>query len=140
MALIRWNPFHEMEAFSRRFNELFAMPAESTLGWKPTVDIHETPEHFEVHAELPGVKKEDVHLTIEGGVLMLTGERKTETETNEAKVHRVERSYGRFERSFALPDNVDPERVVAEFKDGVLTMKLAKRVVEQPKAKSITIA
>lgn len=140
MSLIQWNPFREMEAFTKRFNELFAMPMGTTFEWKPTVDIHETPEHYMVNAELPGVRKEDVNLSLEGGVLTLTGERKSETETKDLKAHRIERSYGRFERSFALPETVDPDRVLADFKDGVLAIKLAKRPMPPSKTKRIAIA
>ncbi len=139
MSLIQWNPFREMEAFARRFNELFTVPMLGTFDWKPTVDIHETPENFLVTAELPGMKREDVNVSLEGGVLTLTGERKSETETKEQKAHRIERSYGRFERSFALPETVDPDKVLAEFRDGLLNVKLAKRPMPQSRAKRIAI-
>lgn len=143
MSLIHWNPFREMELFNRRFNELFSSPIISMgkgFEWKPSVDIHETPEHFAITAELPGVAKEDVKITVESGILTIMGERKSESETKDKKAHRIERSYGRFERSFALPENVDADNVVAEFKDGVLTMKLMKKAVEPSKIKSIPVA
>ncbi|MFO0744527.1 MAG: Hsp20/alpha crystallin family protein [Myxococcota bacterium] len=141
-SLTRWNPLHEMETFARRFSDLFGRTAFEGVAfdWKPSVDIHETPEHFELRAELPGVKKEDVKLTLENGLLTLTGERKSEQETKETKAHRIERTFGRFERSFALPDTVDPEKILAEYKDGILLVKLAKRPAppeKQPKSIAI---
>lgn len=137
MSLIRWNPFHEMDTFARRFNELFGMSKADE--WKPTVDIHETPEHFEIKAELPGVKKEDVALTLEAGVLTITGERKSEMENKEAKAHRIERFFGKFERVFTLPDTIDPDKIDAVFMDGVLTVKIAKRPGEPSKKRSVPI-
>lgn len=96
--------------------------------WAPAVDVSEDDKGYHVHADLPKVAKEDVHVTVENGVLTLTGERRFEqTEKDEAKkYHRVERSYGRFQRSFQVPDDVDTAQVSAVFKDGVLEVTLPK--------------
>jgi HSP20 family protein len=92
--------------------------------WAPSVDITEDEKEFLVKADLPEVRKEDVKVTVENGVLMITGERKFEKEEKGRKYHRVERSYGNFLRSFTLPDTVDGAKVAAEFKDGVLKVHL----------------
>lgn len=141
-ALTRFQPFRDLEAFARRFEDLFHWPSDTSTftGWKPTVDIRELPEQFEVIAELPGLKKEDIEITLENGILTLSGERKSETEKKDAKVHRIERSYGRFERIFTLPETADDKQVAASFKDGVLTLKIGKRPVPEKKSTRIEIA
>jgi HSP20 family protein len=140
MSLIRWSPFNEMNLFARRFDELFNKSPESTgFNWTPTVDIHETPEHFEVTAEIPGVRKEDMKVSLEEGMLLLSGERQNVNEKRDARMHRVERSYGHFERSFSLPESVDPDRIDASYADGVLTLKLAKRPAAKKAIKQIAV-
>ena len=105
-------------------------PVEETLPlltWNPPCDIYETEKNIVFKTELPGFKKTDVHVTIENNVLTLRGERKFEEETNRENYHRIERHYGEFLRSFTLPTYVEPNKVHAEFKDGVLSMTLPKR-------------
>lgn len=139
-SLTRFNPFRDLEAFSKRVEDFFNMrDLTAFAGWKPSVDIKELPEHFEVVAELPGVKKEDVELTLENGVLSLSGERRTEAKDEHAKAHRIERSFGRFERVFTLPETADPTRVDASFADGMLHVKIAKRPVPDKKSTRIPI-
>jgi HSP20 family protein len=130
-----------LEAFARRFEDLFhwSGDASSFTGWKPTVDIHELPEQFEVVAELPGMKKEDIEVSLDNGILEIAGERKAETERKEAKVYRVERRYGRFERIFTLPETADDKHVVASFADGVLKLKIGERALPESKATHIEI-
>src|SRR6185295_19078923 len=98
----------------------------------PIVDITEDEKAYLIKAELPEVKKEDVKVTVENGVLSVTGERKFEKEEKNRKYHRVERSYGSFTRHFAVPDDADDSQVSAEFKDGVLTIRLAKNEKARP--------
>jgi HSP20 family protein len=137
---------------SARLNRIFSQPALSrTTGeagkdamtafdWAPSVDIAETPEEFLIKAELPEVKKEDVKVSVENGVLRLAGERKQEKEEKGRKYHRVERSYGSFLRTFTLPDNVDDTKVHAEFKDGVLNVRLPKTEKAKPKAIEVKVS
>jgi len=100
--------------------------------WVPTADITEDDKEYLIKAELPDLKKEDVKVTVENGVLTISGERKFEKEQKEKKYHRIERAYGRFVRSFALPDDADPGGVKADFKDGVLTVHLPKSERARP--------
>ena len=94
--------------------------------WTPAVDIHETDDGFVIKAELPGVSKDDVSIDVHQNTLTLRGQRKHEAEVKEDQYHRVERSYGSFQRSFVLPTMVDQEKVQATFKDGVLELHLPK--------------
>lgn len=135
MAITRWDPFRELEDMSGRLNRLFGrselsrFPSTELLAnsdWSPAVDIAETPEDYLIKAELPDVKKEEVKVTMEEGVLRISGERKHEKEEKGKKYHRVERSYGSFMRSFQMPNAVDAAKVTAEFKDGVLNVRLPK--------------
>jgi len=146
-ALMRWDPFRELEEMSDRLNRMFARPAARTNGketmivadWVPTVDISETDGEYEIKAEIPDVKKEDVKVTLEDGVLTIQGERKREKEEKGKKYHRVERSYGSFVRSFGLPDLIDEEKVKAEFKDGILNLHLPKSEKAKPKAMEVKV-
>ena len=142
-----WNPFQELKEFENRLAGFFGrapMRAEgdkqeaiSIAGWAPLVDISEDSKEYLVKAELPEVKKDDVLVTVENGVLAICGERRAEKEEKDKKYHRVERAYGRFERSFTLPDGADANRITAEFKDGLLKVHLPK--TESAKSKSVTV-
>jgi HSP20 family protein len=144
---MRWDPFRELEEMSDRLNRMFARPATRTNGketmivadWTPTVDISETEAEYQIKAEIPDVKKEDVKVTLEDGVLTIQGERKQEKEEKGKKYHRIERSYGSFVRSFSLPDVIDEERVKADFKDGVLNLHLPKSEKAKPKAIEVKV-
>lgn len=146
-ALMRWDPFRELEEMSDRLNRMFARPATRTNGketmtvadWTPTVDISETDGEYQIKAEIPDVKKEDVKVTVEDGVLTIQGERKQEKEEKGKRYHRIERSYGSFVRSFSLPDVIDEEKVKAEFKDGVLSLHLPKSEKAKPKAIEVKV-
>jgi len=148
MTLVRWDPFRELESMSDRLNRVFTRPSLSTGGrealtvadWMPTVDISETDGEYLIKAELPEVKKEDVKVTVEGGVLTLQGERRQEKEEKGKKYHRVERSYGSFARSFTLPETVDEGAVKAEYKDGVLHLHLPKTEKVKPKTIDVKVA
>jgi HSP20 family protein len=105
--------------------------------WVPTADITEDDKEYLIRAELPDLRKEDVKVTVENGVLTISGERKFEKEEKQKKYHRVERAYGRFVRGFTLPDDADADGVKADFKDGMLTVHLPKN--EQAKPKQIEV-
>jgi HSP20 family protein len=126
------------------FGEFFGRTPSSMAAteamWSPLVDIHETKDSFLLMAELPGVKQEDVEVSVEGDTLTLKGERKREAEVKEDQYHRIERSYGRFERSILLPSVVDPNRVKATYRDGVLEVQLPKKEEAKPKAVKIEAA
>ena len=151
MAITRWDPFRELEEMNERLNRVFrgsslARGQEGThkdqlvgFDWAPSVDISETAEEFQIKAELPEVKKEDVKVNIDNGVLRISGERKQETEQQGKKWHRVERTYGSFMRSFTLPTNVDDGKVQADYKDGVLTLRLPKSAAAKPKSVEVKI-
>lgn len=145
MALMKWDAWREMEDMFDRYMKSFGALRQGTHepiasgDWLPRVDIAETEGEFVVKAEIPEVKKEDVHVTVENGVITLKGERKQEKEEKGKKFHRVERYYGSFCRSFSLPENVDESRVKAEFKDGVLTVQLPKSAEAKPKALEVKI-
>lgn len=147
-TVMRWDPFRELEEMSSRLNRVFSRPAArsaegkeniTVADWIPTVDISETDAEYQIKAELPEVKKEDVKVTVEDGVLTIQGERRHETEEKGRKYHRVERSYGSFVRSFTLPDHVDDTKVKAEYKDGVLNLHLPKSEKAKPKAIDVKI-
>jgi HSP20 family protein len=147
MTLVRWDPFRELEEVSERLNRVFTRPAMRTNGkeqltvadWMPTVDISETDGEYLIKAELPEVKKEDVKVTVENGVLTIQGERLQEKEESGKKFHRVERSYGSFVRSFTLPESVDEGAVKADYKDGVLNLHLPKSEKVKPKAIEVKV-
>ena len=148
MNLVRWNPMNEMASFRNRFDRLFDeffVPArrgdrseEMTLSaWNPAADIYETDDAYVVNAEIPGVEKKDIAVDVKGRVLTLSGERSYDNEVKEEAVYRRERAYGKFQRSFTLPEAVDPEKIAAEFKDGVLKITIPKS--EERKPRQITV-
>lgn len=148
-ALTRWDPFKEMEDVQGRLAKFFGWPARAANGgkelmtvaeWAPSVDIVEDEKEWLVKTDLPDVKKEDVKVTVEDGVLAITGERKFEKEEKGKKYHRIENSYGNFFRSFTLPDGADGSKVTAEFKDGVLKVRLPKSEKAKPKAVEVKVA
>jgi HSP20 family protein len=107
--------------------------------WSPQVDITEDEKEYLIKADLPEMKKDEIKVNVENGVLTVSGERKTEKEEKNKKFHRIERSYGTFERSFALPDEADGSKVKAEFKEGVLRVHLPKNPVAKPKAIEVKV-
>lgn len=141
MSVVRWSPWHELESMQRNLSRLLDDPASrqgtESDNWLPLVDIRETEDALLMHAELPGIDKKDIKVDIKDGVLSLSGERKYEKDITEENVHRIERSYGKFSRSFSLPRNIDVDKVKAEIKDGVLELRLPKH--EGAKAKNIEV-
>ena len=146
MSIIRWNPFQELTDIQDRLNRLLD---ERTVGeagkglvanWAPAVDIQETEKEYVIKADLPDVKKEDVKVQFEDGVLTLEGERKSEKEEKGKKFHRVEREFGSFMRRFVVPTEVDSTKIAAEFKDGVLNVRLPKTAAAKPKTVEVKVA
>lgn len=145
MNLTTWDPFRELEEMSTRLNRALgrgALPTtkDTLADWSPSVDIVETAEDFQVKCELPEVKKEDVKVNVSDGLLRIEGERRFDKEDKTKKYHRVERFYGSFMRSFALPDGVEAEKVRAEFKDGLLTVRLPKSPKAVPRTVEVKLA
>ena len=112
----------------------------SVADWSPTVDISETDGEYLIKAELPEVKKDDVKVTLEDGILTIQGERRREKDEKTTKYHRVERSYGSFVRSFSLPDQVDENGVKAEYRDGMLNLRIPKSEKAKPRAIEVKVA
>lgn len=144
--IIRRNPFGELTTFQDRLNQLLSQPlgplwrfaaggepALTAGAFVPAVDIYEDEHNIILTAETPGVEEKDLNISLENGVLTISGERKMENEEKQDNFHRIERSYGRFTRSFTLPPTVDPDDVKAEFNNGVLKITLAKREEAKPK-------
>ena len=148
IALSRWSPFKEMEELQGRLGSWMNLPGRTTTSkealavadWSPLVDITEDEKEFLLKAELPGVKREEVKVTVEDGVLTLTGERRFEQEEREKRYHRIERAYGSFMRSFTLPEGTPADKVAAEFKDGVLLVHLPKALTPKASPMEVKVA
>jgi len=129
---------------SRLFNAFFTRTSDRTegrtLSWSPLVDISETDDKIKVTAEVPGMKKDDIKISIQDNVLTLKGEKKQEKEEKDKNSHRVERAYGAFERSFSLPASVQTDKVKASYKEGVLTISLPKPEEAKPKEIDISVS
>ena len=148
--LTRWDPFRELDELHNRLGTLFGRAPvrkdgnkEETMTiaeWAPLVDIIEDEKEYLIKAELPEIKKEDVKVRVENGVLTISGERTYEKEDKGKKYHRIERAYGSFERTFTVPEDADASKVNAEFKDGVLKVHLAKDEKAKPKAIEVKVA
>jgi HSP20 family protein len=146
-SLAKWNPLTELSDVHNRLSSFFGRPTfrnegEGGIGfadWAPLVDVTEDEKEFLIKAELPEVKKEDVKVLIENGILRISGERHMEKEEKGKKYHRIERAYGSFERSFSLPENSKPEAMTAEYKDGMLTLSVPKTKEAGPKAIEVKI-
>lgn len=153
MNLIKWKPMVELEDVANRLNRIFgrtparAEPSRSesdremltVADWAPSVDISETDKAYLIKAEIPEVKKEEVKVTLQDGMLTIQGERKMEKEEKSKKFHRIERCYGSFARSFNVPDDADENAVKAEFKDGMLNITLPKSAKEKSRAFKVPI-
>ena len=145
MKLTKWDPFRQMEDMFEQYNKALSWPYRggheivAAGEWMPRVDISETESDFGLKVEIPDVKKDEVKVTVDNGVLTITGERKQEKEEKGKKFHRVERYFGSFMRSFTLPDNVDEAKIEASFKDGMLNLRLPKTEKSKPKAIDVKI-
>ena len=135
-----WNPIHEMdELFHNRLASVLEGEGLHTVAWSPVVDIEETEQNYLIRVELPGLDKDKVKVVVENGVLTLSGERDLERKVEGKTFHRVERSHGTFSRSFTLPEDVDSESVVANFKDGLLEIHVAKHEKALPKSIEVRV-
>ena len=136
---VRWYPFREMTKLQDEINKAFEgvgrrfLPAETNAVWTPAVDLFEDEGTYVLKAELPGLSKEDIELQLENRTLTLRGERKMEKEVKEEAYHQLERSYGRFVRSFTLPTAVEERKITANFKEGVLEVIVPKAEDAKPK-------
>ena len=143
MSLVKWDPFREFGTLPARFGGFFGKEWDaplSTRTWNPMVDVFENPNEVVFKAELPGMNAKDIEVNFESNVLTIKGERHFEKETKEENYHRVERDYGTFSRSFTVPTPVNGDKVVAEYKDGVLKVVLPKKEETKPKAIKIEAA
>jgi HSP20 family protein len=143
MNIMKWNRFTGFDDFEEKLNRLVRTSETDPLTfgeWTPAVDIKETERGYVVTADLPNVKKEEVRVSFHEGVLTLEGERKLEREENTERFHRIERGYGKFVRRFVLPNEVDPNHVTAEFKDGSLTVLVPKSANAKPKTIEVKVA
>ena len=147
--IARWDPVREMDELNKRLSGWLALSPRRPDGqqenitvaqWVPLVDISEDDAEYVIKAELPEIKKEAVRVIVENGVLTISGERAFEKEEGTKRYHRVERSYGSFARSFAVPEDADAARVQAEFKDGLLTVHLAKNEKTKPQSIEVKVA
>jgi HSP20 family protein len=146
MRVIKWEPFRDVDdVFDRFFAESMrhwpraAVANRAAQEWAPAADVSETEAEYLIKADLPEVRKEDVSLTVQDGVLTLSGERKQEKRAEGEKLHRIERVYGSFMRRFALPENAEEQGITAESRDGVILIHIPKVKVVQPQPRQITI-
>ncbi len=146
MSLIKWQPFGEFDdAFARLMPSLLGRSARigvengGKFAWAPSADISETETEYLIRAELPAVKKEDVKVMLDQGLITIQGERKEDKETKDEKFHRVESFRGAFSRSFSVPDNIDDKAISADSKDGVLTVHLPKTKAMTPKTVEVKV-
>lgn len=136
--LSRLDPFADLFRVQSQLNRLFddglsRIDSSRGTAWLPSVDVHEDSERLLFKVDVPGVRKEDINVRVDGGVLTLEGSRKLELEEKRQGYHRVERAHGKFSRSFALPDSVSTDEVHAELRDGVLEVSLAKKKEAKPR-------
>ncbi|MDX2227055.1 MAG: Hsp20/alpha crystallin family protein [Verrucomicrobiae bacterium] len=139
-TLTHWNPFREMENLLGLANRPYTKSDRTLADWAPLTDIVEDEKQFLIKLELPEIRKDDVKVTIHEGVLTIRGERKFENEEKNKKYHRIERAYGSFERSFALPETADEKTIKADFKDGVLNVTIGKAEVVAPKQIEVKVS
>ena len=134
MTLVKYRPLRSLLSFDDEMRNFFNLGNyESDTAWSPNVDIIDHEDSYEVKAELPGLKKKDINISIEDGILRLSGEKKTENEKNEENYHLRESCYGKFERSFRLPQDVESENIKAQFNNGVLDIQIPKSEKAKPK-------
>lgn len=141
MTIVRWDPFRELSTMQERVNRVFGdyfrgldddVMRRGT--WVPPVDIYDSGKHeLVIKAELPGMNKEDIEITVDANTLTLRGEKKVDTASSEERSHRIERAYGAFSRTFSLPATVDGSKVAADYRNGVLTITLPMREEAKPR-------
>ena len=148
MTIVRWDPFRNMTTLQDRINRVFDEAVNrskdyddevSKCDWRPIVDIYDTEKAIIINAELPGVSKDNITLDVKENILILKGERKSEEEVKKENYYRMERCFGTFERAFTLPSTVDPAKISANFKDGILRIAIPKPEEKRPKQISINV-
>lgn len=155
MSLMRrrtgsWDPFRDLQRMNERFEQMFNMSpwlkengeseALAETDWAPSVNISETAKEYRIQVELPEVKKDDMHVSVDKGVLTIQGQRKEEKEEKEEKFHRKECIYGSFMRRFTLPDDADDGQIDAKFKDGMLKVRIPKSENKEPRKRHIAVS
>jgi len=148
MALVRWEPFREIDTLQRQMNRLFddLMPKEALYNqggnqgtFLPAAELHETPEAFEIKLEIPGMKPEDLDIQVTAEAVSISGERRSETKTEDNGVTRSEFRYGQFQRVIPLPNRIQNNNVEAQYKDGILHLTLPKVEEEQHKVVKVKV-
>ena len=143
MALVRWDPFRELTALQSEVNRLFSRAAVGDVAerqsWTPAVDVIETDNAIKLKAGLGGLDPADINIEVQDNVLTVSGERRFEEEVKEDKYYRIERRYGSFSRSIALPQTVDESKIEAKYENGVLEVVVPKAEVAKPKKISVNI-
>ena len=140
MAITRYEPWSLLNRLQRELDQGSAEGSTATAEWAPAVDIKEEADKFVLHADIPGVKPEEIDISMEAGVLTIKGEKNTEATTEKENYKRVERTYGSFYRRFSLPDTANAEAISAASKNGVLVITIPKREAVQPKKISVSSA
>lgn len=145
-TLTTWPTFGRLSDLREEIDRLFESPlselartSQLLSGWTPALDVYENKDNFVVKAELPGMKKEEIEVSLHDGCLSLSGERKTESKREDAEVYRAERFFGRFQRTVTLPSTVAADKVQAAYKDGVLTITLPKTEEAKPKRIDVSV-
>ena len=143
---LAWPGFGRLSSLRDELDRLFESPwtelartSQLLSGWTPALDVHEDKDNFVVQAELPGMKREEIDVSLHDGALSISGERKTEKKYEEAEVYRTERFFGKFQRTVTLPTPVAADKVKAQYKDGVLTITLPKTEAAKPKQIDVNV-
>ena len=143
---VAWPSFGRLSSLRDELDRLFESPwtelartSQLLSGWTPALDVHEDKDNFVVQAELPGMKREEIDVSLHDGALSISGERKTEKKCEEAEVYRAERFFGKFQRTVTLPAPVAADKVKAQYKDGVLTITLPKTEAAKPKQIEVNV-
>jgi len=150
MSMIKYNPSRELFRIEKDFNNLlknflhkFKDDSEDKdfleASWAPLSDIIETDKEYRVALDVPGVDKKDIKVSVSNGVLSISGERKEENEVKKSNYYKIEKAYGKYYRSFNLPDNIDDKKIEAEFKNGTLTVHIPKSETAKPKQIEVKI-
>ena len=148
MTIVRWDPFRNMATLQDSINRIFDEAANksrdysdevSKCDWRPIVDIYDTEKSIIINAELPGARKDNIALDVKENTLVLKGERKSEEEVRNENYYRKERCFGTFERAFTLPSAIDPAKITANFKDGILRVEIPKPEEKRPKQIKINV-
>ena len=143
MAIVRWDPFRELTSLQSEVNRLFSRASGGDgverQSWIPSVDVVESKDAITLKAELAGMDPNDISLEVEDNVLTVSGERRFEEEVDEEKYYRIERRYGSFSRSIALPQGADPDKIDAEYENGVLVVTVPKMETAKPKRISVGV-